>query len=188
MGKILMGPQMLFRTVPVILVGAIVDDKPNFMAVAAAGFASREPPSISVAIRPNHYTYKGISQNSAFSINVPSIELIKETNYCGTVSGADVDKVEACKFSIFYGKSNSAPLIDQYPINMECKVEHLLELGSHVLVIGRIEETHVSESCMTDGKLDFDKIRPFTYTIGPNHEYRVMGEIIGTPAVRRNPR
>ncbi|MFC1909356.1 flavin reductase family protein [Chloroflexota bacterium] len=188
MGKILMGPEMLLRTIPVILVGAIVDDKPNFMAVAAAGFASREPPMISMAIRPNRYTYKGIRQNSAFSINVPSIELIEETNYCGTVSGADVDKVEACKFSIFYGNSSSAPLIDQYPINMECKIVHLLELGSHVLVIGEVEETHVTESCMTDGKLDFDKIKPFTYTMGAGHEYRVMGEIIGTPDVRRNPR
>ncbi len=172
-----MGPRALLYPMPAILVGANVDGKPNFMTAAWCGIVNSEPPMISVAIQPRRYTHKGIRQNMTFSVNVPSIDLIKETDYCGIVSGTKVDKVEACKFNVFYGKLNDAPLIEQCPINLECKVVHILELGSHSLFIGKIEETHVSETCFTDGKLDVNKIKPFTYT--PTRQYQALGRIVG---------
>ena len=66
--------------------------------------ACLEPPTISVAIRHGRYTLKGIRQNMTFSVNVPSVDLVKETDYCGLVSGSKVNKVEACQFNVFYGK------------------------------------------------------------------------------------
>ncbi len=104
MVKILMGPQVILGTRPVLLVGANVDDKPNFMTVGACGVASLEPPTISVAIRHSRHTLKGIRQNMTFSVNVPSVDLVKETDYCGLVSGSKVNKVEACQSNVFYGK------------------------------------------------------------------------------------
>ena len=178
MGKVVMGPQTLVYPMPAFLVGAIVDGKPNFMAVAWGGIACGEPPMISVAIRHERYTLKGIKQNMAFSVNIPSIDQAKEVDYCGTAAGAKVDKVEVCQFKVFYGKLENAPLIEQCPINLECNVMHMLDLGSHNLVVGRIEETHISEDCLTDGKPDVDKIRPLIYTTRPDARYCALGEVV----------
>ena len=178
MGKILMGPKMLPYPRPTLLVGANVDDSPNFMTVAASGAANVEPPMISVAIQHHRHTHKGIMQNLTFSVNVPSADLIRETDYCGLVSGSKVDKVKVCQFNVFYGKLKNAPLIEQCPINLECKVVHILDLGSHSLFVGRVEEAHISESCLTGGKPDVNKIKALIYTADPDREYRAFGHVL----------
>lgn len=178
MAKIQAGPKTWIYPKPTFLIGTNIDDKPNFMAVGWCGVANSEPPMISVAIQPHRYTYKGILQNLVFSINVPSVDLVKETDYCGIQSGAREDKVEACRFSVFYGKLGKAPLIEQCPINLECKVLHILVLGSHSLIIGRVEETHVLESCLNDGTPDMAKIKPILYSGLPTSQYYAVGEVI----------
>jgi flavin reductase (DIM6/NTAB) family NADH-FMN oxidoreductase RutF len=178
MGKILMGPQTLIYPMPALLVGANVDDKPNFMAVAWGGIANGEPPMISIAIRHQRYTLKGIKQNMAFSVNVPSTNMVSETDYCGIISGAKANKAQVCRFKVFYGRLDKAPLIEQCPVNLECKVVHILDLGSHSLIIGQIEETHVSDNCLTDGKPDVNKIKPFIYTTAPAIQYQALGKVI----------
>jgi len=178
MGKVLMGPQTWIYPMPVLLVGADVDGKPNFMAVAWASIANGEPPMISVVIRHSRYTLKGIRQNMTFSVNIPSEDMVGEADYCGLKSGAKVDKAEACGFRVFYGKVEGAPLIEQCPLNLECKAMYMLNLGSDTLIVGRIEETHVSESCLTDGKPDVSKMKPLIYTISPSSHYRAFGEVI----------
>lgn len=178
MGKVTLGPQTLLYPMPAVLVGANVDDKPNFMAAAWCGIVNSEPPMISIAIRRHRHTFRGIQQNQTFSINIPSTDMVKETDYCGTSSGAKVDKVALCRFNVFYGKLGSAPLIEQSPVNLECRVTHILDLGSHSLFIGRIEETHVSESCLTDGKPDVVKIKPIVYTMGATRQYQALGEVV----------
>jgi len=179
MSKVALGPQTLVYPMPAMLVGADVDAKPNFMAAAWSGIACSEPPMISVAVRHARHTLKGIRQNQTFSVNIPSVEQVKETDYCGMVSGARIDKVEACRFKVFYGRLASAPLIEQCPVNLECSVMQILNLGSHSLVLGRIEETHVSEDCLTKGKPDVDKIRPLTYVTSPAARYQGLGEVVG---------
>ncbi len=180
MAKILLGPQTLIYPLPALLIGANIDDKPNFMAVAWSGIVNSEPPMISVAIRHNRHTASGIKQNMVFSVNVPSTDLVKETDYCGTVSGSEANKVEVCQFKVFYGKLKNAPLIEQCPVNLECKVMHTLDLGSHSLFVGSIEETHVSENCLTDGNPDVNKIKPLIYCItSPVRRYYAFGEVIG---------
>ena len=178
MDKVLLGPQTLIYPMPTLLVGANVDDKPNFMAVAWGGIAGSQPPMITVGIQPRRYTYKGIKQNMTFSVNIPSADMVREADYCGIASGSKVDKVEACQFKVFYGKLGNAPLIEQCPVNLECDVVHILNLGSHSLFVGRIEETHVSESALTDGKPDISKIKPFAYVTSPDQQYRAIGEVI----------
>jgi flavin reductase (DIM6/NTAB) family NADH-FMN oxidoreductase RutF len=176
--KTAMGPQTLIYPSPALLIGANVENKPNFMTAAMGGIANSDPPMVSVSIRHNRHTLVGIRENMAFSVNIPSVDMVKETDYCGSVSGRKIDKVASCGFKVFYGKLASAPLIEQCPINLECMVLHLLDLGSHVLVIGRVEETHVSQDCLTDGKLDVDKVRPFCYMIAPSRDYRSLGDVI----------
>jgi flavin reductase (DIM6/NTAB) family NADH-FMN oxidoreductase RutF len=178
MNKILMGPQTLIYPMPALLVGATVNDKPNFMTVAWGGIANGEPPMISVAMRHTRYTLRGIKQNLTFSVNVPSTNMVREIDYCGLTHGSQVNKVEACQFKVFYGKLGNAPLVEQCPINLECKVVNILDLGSHSLIIGRIEETHISEDCLTHGKPDVNKIKPLSYIRAPAQRYQALGKVI----------
>jgi len=164
---------------PALLIGADVEGRPNFLAIAWGGIADGEPPMVSVALRHQRYTLKGILQNRTFSVNVASVDQVREVDYCGSASGSKVDKVAVCRFKVFYGKLGNAPLIEQFPVNMECKVEHALNLGSHILVVGRIEETHISEECLTNGQPDVDKIKPFAFIGEPDRRYQSLGESIG---------
>ena len=178
MPKITTGPGIFIYPLPIVLVGANVDDKPNFLTVGACGIANADPPMLSVAIRHNRYTDKGIRQNMTFSVNLPSRDMVKETDYCGIVSGSKVNKVEVCQFKIFYGKLKNAPLIEQFPVNIECKVVHILDLGSHSLVIGRVEESYTSDDCLTDGKPDISKIQPLAWARDPSRRYYALGEVV----------
>jgi len=178
MAKTLMGPQTLIYPTPAVLIGTNIDGKPNFMTAAWCGVASSKPPMVAVAIQPSRYTHKGITQNLTFSVNIPSTAMARETDYCGLVSGSKVDKVAVCRFGVFYGGLSSAPLIEQCPVNLECRVAHILDLGSHSLIVGKIEETHVSEGCLTDGKPDVDKIDPLVFTIAPDRQYQALGKVV----------
>jgi len=113
-----------------------------------------------------------------FSVNVPSVDLVKETDYCGIISGAKIDKVEVCQFKVFYGKLDTAPLVEQCPVNLECKALHILDVGSHTLIVGRIEETYVSENCLTNREPDVDKIKPLIYVTQPGRRYQTLGEVV----------
>ena len=178
MTKVEMSPERYMYPRPALLVGANVDGKANFMAVGGGGVANAGPPMIAVPIRHHQYTLRGILQNMTFSVNTPSVDLIKETDYCGIISGTRIDKVKACGFKIFYGKLRTAPLIEQCPLNHECRVVHILNLGVHSFVIGEITGTYISDDCLTDGKPDVVKIRPMVFNL-ESGEYSTFGGVIG---------
>ena len=100
MKKVKLGPQSILYPKPIYLIGANVDGKPNFMAASFCGIVNKEPPMVSVGIRYKRYTYRGVKQNGTFSVNVPSTDLVAETDYCGIASGVKDDKIKACKFTI----------------------------------------------------------------------------------------
>jgi flavin reductase (DIM6/NTAB) family NADH-FMN oxidoreductase RutF len=158
---------------PTVLVGAMVEGLVDFTTVAWTGVAASVPPTICIALQHHRYSLKGIRQNMSFSVNIPSTDLIKETDYCGMVSGSKTDKAADCHFTVFYGKLAGAPLIQQCPVNHVCEVVQILNLGSHELVVGRIVETHLAEEVLTDGRPDALKIRPFLFT---NGKYFSLGE------------
>ena len=179
MAKVAIGARTLLYPLPTVLVGANVDGKPNLSAYAWCGIVNSRPPMLSVAFQHHRHTLKGVKQNGTFSVNIPSVELVKETDYCGLVSGRDTDKVADCQFNIFYGKLVNAPLISECPINLECRAVHILNLGSHEMVVGQIEEVYATDSCLTDGEPDATKIKPFLWVIRPTDEYRTFGKLIG---------
>ena len=176
MAKVTVENKTLVYPMPAFVIGANVDGKPNFMTAAWSGIAGSTPPMITVALQHHRHTLKGMKQNMTFTVNVPSVDLVKETDYCGVVSGSKTDKVADCHFKVFYGKLTTAPMIEQFPVNLECKVMHILDLGSHELVVGRIEETYISEECLTDGKPDVNKIKPIVYA---GRRYMALGEAVG---------
>jgi flavin reductase (DIM6/NTAB) family NADH-FMN oxidoreductase RutF len=175
MKKITLGPMTLLYPKPALLIGANVNGRPNFMTAAWGGIANLKPPMLSVAIRRERYTYKGIEENQVFSVNIPSEDLVAETDYCGLVSGAKNDKVAKCGFNVFYAKLKTAPLIEQCPINLECRLVQRVEFKTHVLCIGQIEEVHINENCLADGKPDVEKVRPLVFTTGIEDAYYGLG-------------
>ena len=179
MAKVAIGARALLYPLPAVLVGTNVDGKPNFSTYAWCGIVNGRPPMISVAFQHHRHTLKGVKQNGTFSVNIPSIELVEETDYCGLVSGRDTDKVADCKFNIFYGKLSTAPLINECPINIECNALHILNLGSHEMVVGQIEEIHVTDSCLTNGEPDVNKIQPFLWVTRPTNQYWTFGKSVG---------
>ena len=162
---------------PALLVGANVNGKANFMAVGGGGVADAGPPMIGVPIRHFQYTLKGILENMTFSVNTPSVDLVNETDYCGVVSGRKVDKVKACGFEVFYGDLQTAPMIQQCPLNLECKVVHVLNLGTHAFVIGEVKATFISDDCLTDGKPDLAKMRPMVFNLEAS-TYSTIGPVV----------
>jgi len=177
MEKIKFGPQTLLYPMPAVLVGANINEKPNFMTAAWCAIAAQKPPAVSVAIRKERYTLEGVRENGTFSINVPSCNMVKKTDYCGVYSGKKNDKSQI--FKTFYGALTTAPLIQECPLNLECTVIHYLDVGSHTLVVGEIIETYISEDCLTDGKADPRKIDPLIYAPG-TMKYHRLGEEIGS--------
>ena len=156
----------------------MVNGRPNFMTASWVGIACSNPPAISVAIRPERYTYNGIIEHGTFSINVPGSNLAKATDFCGIYSGRDNDKTSF--FEIFHGKIKTAPLIKECPLNLECNVIHTVEIGTHTLFIGEIMETHANDDCLTNGKPDIKKIDPIIYATGSErhsaHKQRIPGK------------
>jgi len=165
MTKLTLPPDRYMYPRPALLIGSNVDGKPNFMTAGGGGVTNGRPPMIGIPIQHRHHTLKGIRQNMTFSVNTPSADLVKEVDYCGIVSGRDADKAAACGFTVYYGALETAPMIEQCPLNHECRVVHILNLGSHAFVIGQVEGSYLTEGCASDGKPDTDLIKPMVFNL-----------------------
>ena len=129
-----------------------------------------------VALGKGHHTNKGIREHKEFSVNVPSTDLIKAVDYVGLVSGEKVDKSKI--FESFYGQLKHAPMIRSCPLTMECKVINTVDLPADEFFIGEIVGVYTEERYLTDGKLDIQKMKPFTLTM-PDNGYWSVGELLG---------
>ena len=171
-----MGPRHFLYPQPAALIGANVNGKPNYLVAAWCGVMQATPALVYVAIRKVRYTLKGIEENGTYSINVPSADMVVETDYCGTVSGRDTDKSKV--FTTFYGKLGTAPMVEECPTNMECRVKDILDFGgTHKIIIGEIAESYVNEDILDGDEPDVKKIDPIIYSTGGG--YWRFGERIG---------
>lgn len=175
MTKIELDQKPSFYSMPVSLIGAIVDEKPNFMLCTWLSRVNRKPPVWMVSINKKHHTLKGIRKNQAFSINFPSVDLLKETDYCGITSGKEIDK--STLFGIFYGETK-VPMIKECTLNIELKINNLIEFPDHYIVLGNALNTYTDEQYLTDGKPDIKKMNPILYT-GNDFDYWSVGEKLG---------
>src|SRR5271157_5270843 len=147
---------------PLVLVGANVKGKPDYMAAGAVTAVCKLPPMVSVAISRERYMTRGIDENKTFSLNIPSTSQVVEADHCGLVSGAKEDKSRV--FQSFCGKPGTAPLALECPVNIECTLFKKVECGSHSLYIGEVAEVHADKTCLTNGTPDITKIFPIMYT------------------------
>ena len=176
MGKTKIANRVTGYPMPVVLVGVLVEDKPNFMAVGWSTRVNPDPPIVGVAITKTHHTVNGIRANKTFSVNIPGVELMDRTDYCGMFSGRQVDK--SGLFEVFYGELKTAPMIGECPLNLECKLVDTIELSEVFFFLGEIVGAYSEERYLTDGKLDITKTNPFLLTM-PDGNYRPVGDPIG---------
>ncbi len=173
--KIRIGPYLY--PMPVVLVGAVVQKKPNFMPIAWASIVEHKPPMISISASQSHYTNQGISANKTFSVNFISEELVKIADYCGIKSGKEIDKSQL--FKIFFGDLETAPMIEDAPVNLECKVIHIVDLKKgHEIFIGEIVNAYAEEKYLTNGIPDVKKVKPLVFSMNDNNYWKI-GEFIG---------
>ena len=171
--KIDLGAKVAAYPMPMVLVGANVKGKANFLAVAWFMAAGMVPPKVAVTLNKTHYTNQGIKDNKTFSVNVPSEDMMKATDYCGIVSGLKVDKSGV--FDVFYGKLKTAPMIAECPVNLECSLDKVIDNGSHEMFVGDIVSTFTEEKYLTAGAVDAKKVNPFMLSLN-DRIYYGLGE------------
>ncbi|MFC1949768.1 flavin reductase family protein [Chloroflexota bacterium] len=164
---------------PVIIAGAIVNGKPNFLTLGNyGGLANRPVPLVYISSIKTHYTNVGIKENGYFSINWPSRDLVEKVNYVGSVSGKDIDKSKV--FSVFYGSVDKAPLIEECPVNTACKLIQTLDLPRYEVFIGEIMETFVNKDCSEGDKPVHKNINPLvTPLLTRDGAYWELGNEVG---------
>jgi flavin reductase (DIM6/NTAB) family NADH-FMN oxidoreductase RutF len=176
------GPQIFLFPLPTVIVGALVDGRPNFNAIAYCGVAQSVPPMLSISMDKTRYTLVGILENRCFSVNVPSRDQLAQVDFVGTVSGRHEDK--STLFSLFYGALEKAPMIDECPVTLECALVDVMDFGGkNDLLIGRIVGTFADEECLTRAPAgtpfpDMSRVEPIAFS-RPDQGYWSLGASLG---------
>ena len=182
MNRIAIGPHNGLYPSLTTIVGAEPDNKTNWITVAHVGIMNHAtgqvPQYLSIGLNRSHYTNKGIHEHGEFSINIPSVKMMRVTDYVGMVSGSTTDK--SGLFPIARGKLKHAPMIADVPLSMECRLVQTLTLGHHEIFIGEVVETFVDERCLTDGKPDLATIDPLLFDF-MKIDYWSLGQRVGLP-------
>ena len=173
MRKASFDPKAVAYPMPVVLVGANINDKPNFMAVAWFSKVNSNPPMMLISLGKRQYTGEGIKENKTFSINLPSKNLVKEVDYCGIVSGRKENKARL--FEVFYGETRTAPMIQECPVIYELRLIETIELPGCNLFIGEIVAAYTDQENLKGQLPDLPKIEPFMLVESPANYYYNMG-------------
>ncbi|MFX1252773.1 MAG: flavin reductase family protein [Promethearchaeota archaeon] len=166
-----LGQKNVLYPMPTTLIGALVNGKPNFITIAHVGIFTHT--HISLGINKSHYTNQGIKESMSFSVNLPSENMVKITDYCGIVSGKKADK--SGLFEIFYGELKNAPMIKECPVSMECKVTEILDYKTHDVFVGEIINTYCDEDIATERAVDLTKIKPLLFDMSSRNYFK-LGE------------
>jgi len=141
------------------IVGSVVDGRPDFATVAHVGIAHLK--GVTLGMGRSRLTNEGIVANGEFSVSIPSAGMVEVTDYVGMASGRTVDK--SGLFRVFYGGLKAAPLIDDCPVTMACRLIERVELPTHDLFVGEIVETHADVEVLTNGVVDIAKVKPLLF-------------------------
>jgi flavin reductase (DIM6/NTAB) family NADH-FMN oxidoreductase RutF len=154
----------LFPT-PVLMVGTYdKTSKPNLMIAAWGGICCSQPPCVAVSLRKATHSYNAIVERKAFTVGVAGESIMKEADYCGIVSGRDVDKFAVTGLTPVKSELVDAPYSSECPVILECRLLHTIEIGLHTQFIGEIIDVKGSENVFSeDGQLDVMKIQPLIY-------------------------
>lgn len=178
MARINLKPSTSLYPQPAIMVSCgDFDGQKNIITLAWAGVACSEPPMVTIGVRPQRFSYGLIKQSGEFVVNLPGTGLVRETDFCGNISGRTADKFKALGLTPLKGAVVKAPAIAECPVNLECRVREVLHLGSHDLFVGEVVNIIADERALDGhGRLDLTRISPLAYGGG---DYWSLGQRIG---------
>ena len=171
------GPTTYLSPIPSVLVGCADpanNIKPNLITIAWAGVVCSKPPMVSVSIRKERYSHAIVSRTGEFTVNLIGQELLKVMDFCGVKGGRDMDKFSHLGLTAVPAPGlNSAVGIGEAPAFLSCKVRQVIELGSHDLFIGEVQQVSVAERYFRpDGSIDEDAMQLVNYVHGKYHAVR----------------
>jgi len=155
---------LLFPT-PVLMVGTYDENgKANLMNAAWGGICCSQPPCVAVSLRKATYSHHCIVERKAFTVGVACENKVKEADYCGIASGREVDKFAVTGLTPVRSELVDAPYAAEFPVVLECRLLHTVEVGLHTQFIGEIVDVKGDENVLgEDGFLDIMKIQPLIY-------------------------
>lgn len=174
-----LGARPLALPSPVWVIGSYgADGQPNIMVAAWGGICCTTPPCVAISIQQTRLTHANIIENSAFTINVPSKRYLAETDYVGIVSGISADKFSVAGLTAVKSAVVNAPYVKEFPLILECKLVHILEIGLHTQFIGQIIDVKAEEVVLGgDGLPDAEKVSPLISSAG-DRAYYSLGEYL----------
>lgn len=172
-------PGNMLYPVPAVLVSCRdKEGNDNVLTVAWAGTICSDPAMLSISVRKERHSYAMIKETGEFVVNLTTKALLQATDYCGVRSGRDEDKFATMKLTKGEAEKVNVPIIIESPVNIECKVTQVLELGSHDMFLAEVVNVQVSEEYMDEkGKFHINDTELIAYSHG---EYYSLGEKLGT--------
>lgn len=168
----------LLAPVPAALVTCGTVENPNVLTIGWTGIVCTRPPMTYISVRPERFSHDIIMNSGEFVINLSTAEMCRETDLCGVKSGRDVDKFSLCGFTASDAKAVSAPLIEECPVSLECRVTESKLLGSHTMFLAEIVGIDVDEEYIDEkNRLDMEKCGLMAYAHG---EYFSLGKKLGS--------
>ncbi|RGT70412.1 flavin reductase family protein [Ruminococcus sp. AF18-22] len=170
---------MLYPLPAVLVSTADGKGNTNILTVAWTGTVCTNPAMVYISVRPERYSYHMLQKTGEFVINLTTEKLVRATDYCGVRSGRDVDKWKECSLTPETPSSLKwAPVIKESPVNIECKVTEIKELGSHHMFLANVQAVQVDEEFLNkQNKFELNKTGLIAYSHG---EYLNLGKKIGT--------
>lgn len=180
MSKQLWKPGNMLYPLPAVMVSVgNKEGETNIITVAWTGTICTNPAMVYISVRPERYSYHMIKESGEFVINLTTEQLVKATDYCGVRSGRDVDKWKETNLHPQQAETMQyTPLIAESPVNIECKVVEVKELGSHHMFLANVTAVHADETYLNEkNKFELNKTGLLAYSHG---EYLGLGKTLGT--------
>lgn len=178
-GRMLWKPGNMVYPVPAVMVTAADrEGKNNIITIAWTGTVCTNPPMAYISVRPERYSYGMLKETGEFVINLTTEKLVRATDYCGVKSGRDTDKWKETGLTPIPAQEVNVPLIKESPVNIECRVSEIRELGSHHMFLARVVAVDVDEAYLNEqGRFELQKAAPIVYSHG---EYYGLSSLLGT--------
>jgi flavin reductase (DIM6/NTAB) family NADH-FMN oxidoreductase RutF len=160
-----LGAKTLVYPTPVLVIGTYDNEgKPNAMTAAWGGICCSSPPCVAISLRKATYTYDNLMAKKAFTINIPSENYVKEADYFGMVTGKKEDKFARTGLTPIKSDNVDAPYIREFPINLECKIIQVIEIGLHIQFIGEVMDVKIDDTIQEKGDQPIiEQIKPLIF-------------------------
>ncbi len=178
--KKMIGTGPVLSPLPLLVIGTYdEEERADMMTAAWGGVCCSAPPCVAFSVRESRYTYENLLQTEAFTINIPSASFVDEADYFGIVSGRNTDKPKVCGLTVNTAPDVHAPMIEEFPLVLECRMIKTVPLGSHLQVIGEIVGILADEDVLDEnGDPVPERMDPVLYDPQGKNYYRI-GEKIG---------